>query len=1448
MPENIKLFRQGGMDADDAVEFIGQEDFVEAYNVRVMGTSEGEEGLATNIESNTLIAGVRPAGLNKAIGAAGFEITRNAYAFVYNSQQKNLMVKLAYDTNTQTTIFENLTNSASVNILPLNTEYYVNDIKLVNDKFLAFTDGNMQPRLINVDKLADGTYISQYGSVTEDDMLIIKAQGLIPVTCEYGNDDGQSVNLLQGKLFQFIYQYVYSENEHSAWSTRSKRPVPAQESTSSVGTNVTKNNHLVVRINIGTNRVKDVNVAARYSNYDWFTIKSASRAYILALPAAINVASEIYEAYDPATNIYSIAFYNDGLYTNIDPLETDLDYDHVPLKCETLENVNGNILALGGITEGYPRPVVDVDIVVSAYDPLINVTLPPTGLTVITTSPEQNNRKALVFSGTPAVNDLIVIRYVKKNDPTNIITLPIPSGFTVTNTNFGLTMNALYVALSPFGYIIDFVDVPGSCVIGINANVGALVGYKFLDCTLTLVGAGAPTFKSIHALKSNSSYQLALLHFDKWGRYFPVVSGKEFVIETPPYAEIKGLTPQISWKINSLPPENAASAQWAITKNNTHQTTLMVNGVLVTPVIDDYLTFNLAPLKKFNEANSSSVLNYEYTPGDRCTLLFYIDGTTYNYFNNPFFDVEVVGFTIDANNGSYLLKIRKAETLNTTAITSKNVMLEIYTPRLRDVVENNATVPAEQLFYEIGDEINIVNNAYQTTTGFIRDGDVYYKTRSLVNAVAPNTPPPYSFLVEDFNFSDFYESAYTSYGRPRSYNDEPGVVERKASIRYSDSFLRDSMVNGLTRFYTDNIYGDIDGESSSNYGWIRKIRQRNNVLVCFQELKVGYIPVSQTLVEDQSSSAQYALSFKLFNFIRYNGKNIGMGNAKESYAEWNNNFYFVDPFRSEPIRAGLDGIEPISGKMSKYFKRVLQQVYEAGKKIIGYYDIFNNEYLLSTETEGDILSTPSFNILNWQLEDDYIIPANAIAITAQGTKGVTTYNSTTGIATYTPNTGETGADSFTFGFTVSGIPRTKNVCINIQAGDICPNNFVFGDVTGASLSTSYTSNVVGIYEINIATPISIVGGEYRINSGSWTSVAGTVNNNDLVEVRQTSSATPSTLTVATLTVGCRVVPFNVTTAGTTTTTTSTTTTTTTLIPPPTTTTTSTTSTTTTSTSTTSTTSTTTTTTYPCICYEVENETGSALDITYTPCASVETTVSVPANYIINICVDNGTPIYATGLTVTNCGIPCTADYDCNNCTTITTTTTTQIPTTTTTTQAPTQISILVVDMYNNTSLDVCAYIDTPGVTPSGNIVSAVGALNFYVPGDAAANAYLLSSDNITPSPSLTRRFEWNINRLHFEYPNQTTYPTFTLQVRGRAASAASVSGEYSLKFPNQTMTMGGSLGSYIPSVTPAGGPAPTLWNSNVISGANGTVGTSVGDLILTFVYVRATNIINVTTY
>jgi len=732
MPENIKIFRNGGLNLDDAIELVGQEDFVDAYNLRVNGTEDGEEGLATNPESNSLIANTLPTGLNKAIGAAGFEVTRTAYSFIYNSQQYHLIAKLDYDAVTQTNIFENLTDSGSDNVLPLNPEYYVNDIKLINDYLLAWTDGNMQPCMINLTRLES----AGYGTLTQNDFLIIKAQGLIPPTASYGNDNGQSVNLLQGKLFQFTYQYVYLDYEYSAWSTRSKRPVPISESTPAVGTDVTRNNNIVVSVNIGTDRVDTVNVGSRYSNFDWFLVKSVKRSYILTLPSAIDIPTEVFEAYDPVTNLYSFVFYNDGLYTNIDPIETDLDYDHVPLKCETLENINGNVLALGGITEGYAKPEVDVKLSVIDYDPQVNVTVSsPTALTLdnfanYRISGSHKRRATIYFNNVPQTGDIITITLADIRDYTQkttyTYTVPLSQ-----DENLSLVVQSI-AALVPVS-AIDYQLSPTTVILTFQTASY----YELLDAKVELLNAGSGAVKSVHALKSNSSYQLALFHFDKWGRYFPAVTGKEYVLNTRSYAQSSGLSPQITWEITSNPPADAVSAQWGITKNNTHQTTLFMDGVVDNTLSQgDYLVFNINPLRKFNQLNSSSVLSYDYSKGDRCTLLFYMTGTAKTYFSNPAIDVEVVGFEISETNNNYLLKVRKSSNLSVATILDKNVMLEIYTPKLRSVIQNGVDTPVEQVFYEIGEQINITNGAYATTSGSITDGDVYFKTRSLVGATA----------------------------------------------------------------------------------------------------------------------------------------------------------------------------------------------------------------------------------------------------------------------------------------------------------------------------------------------------------------------------------------------------------------------------------------------------------------------------------------------------------------------------------------------------------------------------------------------------------------------------------------------------------------------------------------------------------------------------------------
>ncbi len=96
--------------------------------------------------------------------------------------------------------------------------------------------------------------------------------------------------------------------------------------------------------------------------------------------------------------------------------------------------------------------------------------------------------------------------------------------------------------------------------------------------------------------------------------------------------------------------------------------------------------------------------------------------------------------------------------------------------------------------------------------------------------------------------------------------------------------------------------------------------------------------------------------------------------------------------------------------------------------------------------------------------------------------------------------------------------------------DTVPDAFSFTDLTGAALSTLFTSNPVTITGIDAPAPISVTGGQYSVNVGPFTSAGGLVNNLDTVRVQQTSSATPLTATNAILTVGGVSDTFTVTTA------------------------------------------------------------------------------------------------------------------------------------------------------------------------------------------------------------------------------------------------------------------------------------------------------------------------------
>ena len=97
--------------------------------------------------------------------------------------------------------------------------------------------------------------------------------------------------------------------------------------------------------------------------------------------------------------------------------------------------------------------------------------------------------------------------------------------------------------------------------------------------------------------------------------------------------------------------------------------------------------------------------------------------------------------------------------------------------------------------------------------------------------------------------------------------------------------------------------------------------------------------------------------------------------------------------------------------------------------------------------------------------------------------------------------------------------------------DTIPAAFSFTAQTGAALGATVTSNTFTVAGINTASPISITGGTYQINSAAYTAASGNLSNGNTVTVQQTASSRYGVLTQAILTIGGVSAAFDVTTAG-----------------------------------------------------------------------------------------------------------------------------------------------------------------------------------------------------------------------------------------------------------------------------------------------------------------------------
>lgn len=1095
--QDVKIL-SGVMDTESSMETVDLNDYIEALNITNAIQGDSKTNYSTSVEGNLKVTTLTPAGQNKVVGSKYIKEVGKAYFVRYNSLMYHQIVEFDYNSRTERIVFENITDSNG-SILDISASTFFGDINILGDNILVLNSGDGEILQVDINRGR-----GEEDKLDIEDLTLIRRPLPNPPISKYIDNNTLTVNNLRGKLFQFKSQVEYANKLASAWSHTSDRVVPINEPSDGLGQNTLLSNSMEVTVSLkGVTKAEVIRVAVRGNDGAWLLLKEISYNDILNLPTAFDYSSGVNEIYDSSTEEYKLIFNNDGAYPILDQIDVESFYDSLPLSARSLEVVNGNVLALGGLTEGYDIGDVTASATITYYEPNIsNVIIDPVNTTFRYVGMAYSSGSNYVedyhaFTGKPLEGDKVILTYTARNQPQNIMT----SEYTVTllDENQGLKQT-LIRAVNRFTSLglpkITFTQSSGSQNEYIDIRRYLDAQHYITSVSVKNSNVGGVSTQSINALKNNSSYQVSINMYDAYMRPFKIITGDSLRVNTDSIALTRGLLPQIVFNIEGVAPPEAKYYRIGLTENRTTRKYVTLTGTVNTTTSNDYIIVNLKSLERINENEKDSIISYDFTKGDRVNFIKIIDenGNTVRWFNSPTIDLDVIGFNVITadNETEYLLKARNTSLLNSyiNSMNNNEVVMEIYTPKAED--DENSSV-----YYEVGLTYEINNGVFSVPSDSIRTGDSYYRGRVFRSSLGTNKT--ISELVADPNFSDNYKSDYWSTGTARTYLDTRERTEYKANIRYSGEFIYGSETNEVNRFYPERIYGEAGGETTRKYGWIQGMVMRNNTLVVIQEHKVGVIPVYRSVIEDNEDNFLVADTSRIFGSVRYRSSDLGCGSSKSSISKVGSIIYFVDDNECLPCRdTETNGTEQIGGKNINFFKEFINRAKSRGAKILGYSHEYKGEYLITIEDLGGILVT--------LLIDDSVytdpMPLLTDVSVAPTSKGTSTYNPATGTITYTHDTGILGRDDIILHVAGKG---DKIIPLNILEGDKIPDQFVFYPVDNQDIDTLTESNLVVISGINTLVPVTVENGEYSKNGGSFTTDPTTAEAGDGFIVRVVSS-------------------------------------------------------------------------------------------------------------------------------------------------------------------------------------------------------------------------------------------------------------------------------------------------------------------------------------------------------
>ncbi len=216
-----------------------------------------------------------------------------------------------------------------------------------------------------------------------------------------------------------------------------------------------------------------------------------------------------------------------------------------------------------------------------------------------------------------------------------------------------------------------------------------------------------------------------------------------------------------------------------------------------------------------------------------------------------------------------------------------------------------------------------------------------------------------SWAIEEARIRGGYNNTSTDYGvRAYLVEEDPNSSIRFNSLIYSGIYNSRTGVNNTNVF---SVAEDITKSLDPVNGSIQRLFAEDTNLLVFQESKVSRALIDKDAIYSAEGQGTAVSSFTqvIGQMTPING-NYGIGNHPESFAVYGYNKYFVDSFQNCVMRLGGDGslVEISSTGMRSFFRNNIINVdtINTKGKIIGAYDIYNKDYVLSLQPSDSSIS------------------------------------------------------------------------------------------------------------------------------------------------------------------------------------------------------------------------------------------------------------------------------------------------------------------------------------------------------------------------------------------------------------------------------------------------------------------------------------------------------------